>query len=196
MLIEDWWLTPQGAFKLVSAEHAQFAIAAMLRMEPGERVPRYWLVRGVEAETLAKSESRGADPAAITFLQNKNNDPRLFVIKEYGWIRIAKNAVNLWAFNQAALELLRSPDYWAQQYGYTEHEMMDMYEFATNDQFAAPVKAILNRASVASAIKDRAMGRTCDFVVPEAIKPEYSTAKYSELERQNLYRRTGDNPEE
>lgn len=197
-LIEDWWLTPDGAFKMSTSEHAQFAIATMLKMQVGERVPKYWLFKGVELPALKLAISRGADPEAVEFLNNKHSDARLFALKNYGWVRVAKNAFNFWAFDDRTADIIRrATDYWESQYSMSQHhEMIDVYEFKTNDQFAVNVSKLLagGRPHV---LKQLSMGHVEDVVIQEPLPvPEYAAAKFTELERDRLYRRTGDNPGE
>ncbi len=193
MLIDDWWLTPTGAFEMNSSEHASFAIAFMLDMPKDSRVPNHWTIRGIPQEQLVSALERGVDPKIVEFLADKKNDSRLFVMREFGWIRVARNAWNLWHFDKETADVARdNVGYWKAQYKMTPHEMLDVYEFKTNCEYTISAQKLLDGGNPQILKKLATGGLTCETT--DEIQPQYSTAKYSELERRALYKKSGDNP--
>lgn len=194
MLVDNYWITDLGSFNMTTSEHAQFAIAVMLNMDIAtERVPMRWTNAGVPPEALDKALERGADPRAVQFLSAKRNDARLWVLRELGWVRTIKSRFNLWRFDKPTADLIRNAkDYWLGQYKATEHDMMDVEEFETSENYSISVKRFLEGGDP-KILKRLACGHGGDCV-EEALEPEYSTAKYGELERRKLYARVGDNP--
>ncbi len=194
-LVDKFWITPQGSFEMGHIEHMDFAIAVMLAMPSTAIVPRWWAIRGIPPTEIEAALDRGADQAAVRFLENKRNDARMWAMREYGWIRTAKNAWNLWDFDKATADMVRnSTDYWkfqASRGHMTEYEMLDIYEFKTGDQFSINARKLLAGGNP-KVLKNLAMGVADEIV--EKVEPVYSTAKFSELERRTLAGRTGDNP--
>ncbi len=196
MLIGDWWICPEGAFEMNSSEHAAFAIAYILGMPKDKRVPNYWTIRGIPSEEIDAALKRGADPEAVEFIANKRNDARLWAMREYGWIRTAKNAWNLWYFDDETADIVRDNEgYWefqAKTGKMSEYEMIDIYEFKDGCEYAISVQKLLDGGKPQVLKKLATGGIAC--AGPEAVAPHYSTSKYGELERQKLYGRTGANP--
>lgn len=177
-----------------SQEHSTFAIHVMLKLPPDRRVPNYWFYKGVPKEELDAALARGADPAAIEFLSDKNKDPRLYALRELGWIRTAKSKFNCWQFNQAAADLIRdSKDYWTAQDKLEDGDVIDVEEFAPGGQkFTISVKAL--RGGGRPEVLRGLSGLTEADLVEASIPPNYSTLKYTQMQRDKLYHRTGDNP--
>ena len=193
MLTEDWWLTPMGSFDMGHSEHSQFAGHLMLMLPDNQVFQRQWINRGVPEQELETALERGADPKAIEFLRKKY-DTRLWAIREWGWVRTQKNRFNLWVFDKQTADLIRSAkDYWrSQERTMSDHEMMDVEEFGPGrDKYSISVKALLNGGNP-SILKNLACGRI-DSDCGEKVSPAYSTAKYSEMERDRLYARSGGN---
>lgn len=192
MLKQDYWLTPAGAFDMKASEHAQAAAHSMLNMPADRRVPMHWMIKGIPEEELVAALERGADPKAVEFLSNSRGDPRLFALREYGWIRVAKNAFNLWKFDEETVKLIRNAkDYWAAQDNAGACEMMDVEEFSTGDRFTVSAARLLagGRPSVLRKLSGAEAVAGC----VEKVAPQYS-ARYGEIERDRLYRRAGGNP--
>ncbi len=192
MLTGKFWIVPEGLLELRGGEHNQIAAAVMMAMPEDRRVPLHWLVKGIPEAELEAALARGADESALHFLADKKNDPRLFAMKEYGWVRTMKDKFNLWYFDCETADMVRRSPYWKMQ-SLTGGEMIDVYEFETGDQYTIGVNALL-RGGDPQILKDLAMGRVGESEAHEAVCPSYSTAKYSELQRQRLSGRTGDNP--
>jgi len=193
VLTDTFWLTGIGAFQMTGSEHATFAIAAMLDLPKYRRVPNYWTIKGIPQNELIDGLARGADPKAVEFLSDKRNDARLWAMREYGWVRTAKSAWNLWYFDDYAAGMVRgNTGYWDFQKKMTEFDMIDIYEFKTHCEYSINVMKFLDGGRPQELKKLATGGLECRVV--EEAKPEYSTAKYSELERDRLYRRSGGNP--
>lgn len=197
MLSGTWWITPEGSWSMGASEHSTFAMHVMLGLPPTQRVPNYWFYKGVPKEELDNAIARGADKKAIEFLENKNNDPRLFVLRQLGWCRTARNKFNVWLFDQRTADMIRNADdYWHAQDKFENGEVIDIEEFApTGQTFTIRVKALLG-GGTPEAMRAIA-GVTEAQMVAASIPPTqvtYSTIKYGELARSALYHRTGDNP--
>lgn len=196
-LTEDFWLTDDGSFLMGGSEHSAFAVAYMLDMPKDSRVPQWWIIKGIPEIELQKALERGADPKAVEFLSTKKNDARLYAMREYGWVRTARNKWNLWDFDDETAEVVRdNSGYWkfqADQHRMTEYEMADIYEFKDGCQYSISIKKLLDGGKP-RILKKLAMGNIeCGVEEPVEV-PQYSTAKYSEVERDRLYGRTGANP--
>ncbi len=193
MLLNDFWITDDGVFELVSAEHWSFAAGSMLWMPRNSHVPNSWMNKGVPEVELEKALARGADHAAVEFLA-KGGDARLWVIREHGWIRTAKNKWNLWYFDKNTADLARSSTaYWRAQYAMDKkYEMLDVTELENGDRYSISVQKLLDGGKP-QVLKNLAMGRTY-IDEDESPEPAYSTAKYTEVERKRLRSITGDNP--
>ena len=186
-----FWITPEADIDISGHEHFDYAIAFMLLMDR-QYAPRHWNSRGVPKEELAAAIARGASSDAVDFLDQKK-DSRLWVMRELGWIRTAKAAWNLWEFDDETADMARNAkDYWKSQYYLTDSDMIDVSEFKTGDHFRINAKRF-RAGGDPRILKDLAMGRLVEEV-KEEITPQYSTAKFGELERQKLYGRTGANP--
>ncbi len=193
MLTDTFWLTKFGSFQMTGTEHAAFAIGAMLDLPKDRRVPNYWTINGIPENELAEALWRGADPKAVEFLSDRRNDARLWAMREFGWVRTAKSAWNLWNFDDETAEMVRwNTGYWEFQKKMTEFDMLDIYEFKTHCEYSISVQKFLDGGQPHE-LKKLATGEL-ECRVIEEVKPEYSTAKYSELERDRLYKRSGDNP--
>jgi hypothetical protein len=193
MLTGKYWIVPgMSAINLSNDEHDQVAMAIMLAL-PRPTAPRHWLIKGVPHEELDAALARNADLKAIRYLENKNHDPRLYAIREYGWVRTYKNKFNLWRFDDATAEMVRQSDYWAMQPQLNDHDMIDVEEFDGTDRFEISVKRLLDGGRP-SVLKNLAMSRITPEEAVEKVSPHYSAAKYSELERDRLYARSGANP--
>lgn len=186
-----WWITPAGDMDVSHSEHVDYAIAAMLLMDR-PKAPHMWNVKGVPKEELAAALMRGVDAAAIDFLEQKK-DARLWVIREFGWIRTAKSAWNLWEFNEKTAEIARSSkEYWRAQYSLNDHDSIDVTELKDGCRYAINVKKFLDGGNP-KILKRLALGGV-ECEAERTATPQYSTEKYTEIERRRLTGRTGDNP--
>lgn len=192
MLTGKYWITPEGSINLDAQEHAQLALHYMLNIPADRLVPMWWTMRGVPPEELAKALDNGASKDAVDFLSDKKADARYYVVKKFGWVRTQKSAFNLYRFDAKIAKMIRdAKEYWAGQKNFTEFDMIDIYEFETNEQYT--IKAIrLLDGGKPEVLKRLAMGVADDVI--ETASPVYSAAKFSELERDRLYARSGANP--
>jgi len=192
-LTSKWWLTSSGEFDLAGQEHVDFAIAAMLNMDR-TYAPHTWNSKGIPDDELAAALARGAAPEAVEFLSKRGNDARLFVLKNLGWIRTAKNVFNLWEANAQADNIIHSSKgFWRSQYSMNQYDMIDVLEFKSGDKYQVNAKALKDGGSL-QVLKQLAMGRTGAEDIEKTAVPQYSTLKYGEIERGRLAGRTGDNP--
>ena len=192
MLTSKTWITPAGVVELKGAsEHEQLAAAVMLRY-PEPIVPNRWIINGVPEAELDAARARDADPKAVTWLYDKK-DARLYALREYGWVRTFKAKWNCWRFDCETAAMVNKSGYWDTQYSLDKYDMIDVEEFDGHDRYSINAMKIIDGADP-TVLKNLARGRLAASDKEEAICPSYSTAKYSELEREKLYGRTGANP--
>ncbi len=190
-LIGKWWITEFGDIDVAGTEHVNVAIASMLLMDR-KQAPHAWAVRGIPSEEFAFALERGADPEAIEFLR-AGKDARLWMVRELGWIRTARNAWNVWEFGDHVGKIARgAKEYWRSQYAMNSFDLIDVNELKTGDRFSVSAKALRDGGNP-RILKNLATGRI-DSEERESSPVLYSTVKYpSELARKRLYSRTGDN---
>ncbi len=193
MLTGKYFITPAGAVDVSGREHSWLSTAVMLNMKDRMFAPYRWSIDGVPKEELRDALTRGADPAAIRFLETKKNDSRLYAVREYGWVRTFKNKFNLWYFDCATADMVRESDYWDFQRQLEPDDKIDVEEIKTGDHYSISVQKLLDGGDP-EVLKDLAMSRIKDDAPVTKICPTYSTAKYGEMARDRLYGRTGANP--
>lgn len=191
-LIGKWFLTEEEDFDVAHSEHVDLAIAAML-LYPKKFAPHLWNVNGVPKEELEAALERGADPEAIEFL-SKGKDARLWAVREFGWIRTTKNAWDVWVFDDSAAEIAqKAKAYWRSQYSMNQWDMIDVHELKDGCRYQINAKKLLDGGRP-KVLKRLAMGNIECGDDEHTEVPQYSTAKFSELERRALYKKSGDNP--
>ena len=158
---EDWWIRTDGSVKQMGGgEHAQEALRFMLNLPEDYLVNLRDMFSGADAwtpEELAEAKRRGVPKKVFASLK-KHEDPRLFMLREHGWIRVAKNKINDWKFDDETLSRLQTSAYWDAQPQVTEYDTFDIEELSTHDVFPLSAKKLLNRSAEAGALKRMAMG--------------------------------------
>ncbi len=186
-----WFLTPSGSIDVTGSEHVDAAIAVLLLLDR-KYAPHTWNGSEIPKAELKTALDRGADPEAVEFLA-KGGDARLWVIREFNWIRTAKNVWNMWVFDEDTANIARvAKDYWMAQYSLSEWDMLDITELKDGCRYSISVKKFIEGGSPKT-LKKLAMGNV-ECGIEESPTPVYSTAKFSELERDRLYGRVGANP--
>lgn len=193
MLTGKYFITEAGAVDVSGREHEWLSTAVMLQLPDRMFAPYRWSIDGVPEEELQAALDRGADPAAVRYLENKKHDSRLYAVREYGWVRTFKNKFNLRYFDCETADMVRRSDYWKFQHQVEQGDRIDVEEVKTGDRYSISVAKLLAGGDP-EILKNLAHGRV-DSGSPEmAICPSYSTAKYGEVERKRLLKLTGDNP--
>lgn len=192
-LTSKWWITPGGAFEVNGREHEWLSTAVMLQLPDRMFAPYRWSIDGVPEEELELALERGADPAAVRYLENKKHDSRLYAVREYGWVRTFKNKFNLWYFDCETADMVRKSDYWDFQRQLEPDDVIDVEEVKTGDSYSISVQKLLDGGDP-EVLKDLAMSRVHSGSPEVKYCPSYSTAKFSEIERRRLMGKTGDNP--
>ncbi len=169
-----------------------FAIGAMLGKPPEAYVPLHWSISGVPRTALDLALEGGADYKAIEALEN-GVDPRLYAMKNYGWVRVSKNRFNMWSFDKNTADLIKNAEgYWFAQGNIDRHETIDTFEFKDRAHFTVTVGQLM-RGGDPQVLKGLATVKSDVDQKGEALSPQYSS-RLPERERRRLYARTGDNP--
>ena len=144
MLNGKWWLRPDGASLDVSAtEHALIARRVMLGLTFDEPVFTHAdMFNALTSEQLKKYINRGVPRTALEFL-SRPNDPRIYAIQQWGWIRVRRDRFYLGTLNDKSLQTIRqSGVYWQAQGTLHEHDMIDVVELAASCEFALNVSRV------------------------------------------------------
>jgi hypothetical protein len=149
MIHQDFWVTPGGIVENSSSEHARTAKAVMLGLAADGPVADPFGKQAVTAAEVRAAKQRGADPAAVRFLQ-QGGDPRLWAMQQWGWIRTAKNNINVWELNEQALDLLYQ---WAKELKLDPHETFELNELSTNSLFPVTAKQLRTRGMTAERLR-------------------------------------------
>ena len=160
----SFWLTPTGVVSSAGVEHGYLAKLAMLGLERGSPeahkyvpMPRWHHpLTDHAADELLK---RGAAPGAISFLA-QDKDPRLYAIREWGWVRVRDDHIDVWTFDQPTLDMIRnSIGFWEAVQGYlVPGARFVVSEESTGNLFTVEAKRLLSRATDPEALKAHAMG--------------------------------------
>lgn len=156
MLTGKWWLRPDGAALNVSdTEHALVARRVMLGLKPdANRFSQRVMFAALTPEE--QTEFRKAGKSILSFLREEN-DPRVFAIRQWRWVRVRKDRFYLWKFDVATLRIIRaSRDYWSQQVSLASGDCIDVIELSTGDEFSLPVRCLRAATAKASSLKNSA----------------------------------------
>ena len=146
MLHSDYWIRNDGAVKeMGTSEHAEEALRALLKLPEDFRIPRNRLFTGISEKEAASALKRGISKNVVAYLTRDTMDPRTWMIQKEGWIRVARSAFNLWAFDQKTLEQIRTSAYWDTQIKADPNDMIRIDELSTGEQFDVPVRALRYR---------------------------------------------------
>jgi GNAT superfamily N-acetyltransferase len=205
MLFEDFWIRPDGSVKgpLAQSEHAEEALRVLLRLPADFKIPRTQLFTGITQKTEDSARARGVPENVLAYLSRDQIDPRTWMIQKEGWIRVSKNKINVWIFNDATLDLIRRSDYWKHQTKASPYDMIEIDELSGNDKFEVPVRALRSRGSNAASLKEIGLRRG-EFPHGEEIEesPEEPQRHFTRPggytdkagDGKWLYQRIGENP--
>lgn len=153
----DWWLYPDNSCQeMAGSEHAEIALKAMLKLPAETRLDRRKLFLGLAAFTLPQLDeaiAKGVQQDVFDFLSLPDADPRVYAIKYWGWIRIAKQALNCWDWTASA-EIFRRSSYWSQQPAVIPPDMFDIAELSTNKRFSLTVEKIMGGDNLGEAVTE------------------------------------------
>ena len=186
MMHGDFWIYPDGSCQeMGDGEHAEVALRVMLKMPEGMVISRRQLYSmAFTKEQIQDALNRGVDPAVIKFIE-ESGDPRYYALKFWGWIRIAKQTMNVWEW-EPAVELLRRCSYWSQQPDIIPQDMFDVEEFIGRRKFSITVEKIMGGIDLGVGSVEPEVGRV---FVPPSRGMHTDTAG----DAQWRYRRIGDN---
>jgi hypothetical protein len=148
MLIGKWWLRPtKAALDVSTTEHALVARRVMLRMDPD--AARFTQIEMFDALTPAESAEFKAQDVPVDALDflSRRNDPRVYAIREWGWVRVRRDRFYLWKFDRRALRTIRSSSgYWSAQPNMDPNDATDVIELSSADEFSIPLSTLRNPA--------------------------------------------------
>lgn len=155
MLNGKWWLRPDASSLDVSAtEHALIARRVMLGLAVDEAMFTHAdMFDPLTSEQIKEFTDRNVPRSAIGFLSH-TNDPRVYAIQEWGWIRVRRDRYYLWTLDDAALRTIRaSSDYWQAQGNLEEHDMIDVIELNSSNESSLRVGLIRDSRLDAAALR-------------------------------------------
>lgn len=200
MLYEDWWINADGAVKQMrQSEHAEEALRYLLKLPEDFRIPRTRLFTGISMKEEDAARKKGVAENVLAYLTRDTIDPRTWMVQKEGWIRVSKNKMNLWAFDDKTLDLIRNSAYWENQPQASPLDMIEIDELSSNQPFEVPVRALRNPNATAAAIKEIAYRHgTFDLPAQELPKPYMRPGGFTDKSGDGrwLYQRIGENPEE
>jgi len=152
-----WWLTPKGEIDLTGSDHDYIALLQMLNLERGDPEAHAFRRRKKQQITSEQAEAalrRGADRKAVEFLM-AGFDPRLWAVREWGWIRVHDGNVELWRFDENTLDLWqKSRRFW----GRSTFDTFTIGETSTGDLFRLDGRRLQNVSAEPGALKHYATG--------------------------------------
>lgn len=157
MLTGKYWITPGGVIDVSDSEHALYARKIMLGLAPEDFTYNVrTMFTPLSARERKKFRSRGVGGDALDFLGQPGNDPRMFAIREWGWVRTRASAFYLWVLDDAALRLVRGArDFWAGQTQAGARDAIDVLELSTGTEFELAVGQVRKAGLGATALRRR-----------------------------------------
>ena len=153
MLRGKFWITPEGVFDVSTTEHKIFARKKMLCLDPqasdypDARVAFSFIPCDHEIASLLVKP--GVKREAVAWLR-AGQDERLYAMKYWGWVRVARSLMNAWKLDEKTLALLRSAhDYWRLEEPIEPAEVFDFLETFSWKEGAIPLKYFTSRESQA-----------------------------------------------
>ena len=124
MLRGKFWITPEGVFDVSATEHKIFARKKMLCLDPSQtdypeaRVAFQWIPCDHEIASLLVKP--GVERKAVAWLR-AGQDERLYAMKYWNWVRVARDVFNAWRLDKKTLAMIRACDeYWFHNQGVFE----------------------------------------------------------------------------
>ncbi len=134
MLTGKFWITPEGLIDVTMTEHALVARRVMLGLAPDE--PRFTvrnMFKALSPEEQAEFRARGVPEDALSFLEKEPNEPRIFMIRERGWIRVRASGFYIWTMDAATLQrILGAQDFWRAQTKFDPYEALNFHVLSTH----------------------------------------------------------------
>lgn len=144
MIQGKYWITPHGLVDVTTSEHALYAKNNMLKLARtrGEIRLDRTLFSALTSRQIAVHRRRGIPAKVLHFLSVKN-DPRIFAIREYGWIRVRQSGIYVWRLNAAVLRRVRQcTQFWEGQRQLRKSDVVTVWEIASHDCFNITVREL------------------------------------------------------
>ena len=163
MLIGKWWLRPgKAAIEVSATEHALVARRVMLGLEPdAARFTQRDMLSALTEAEIAEFRKIGVEQQALEFLCVPN-DPRIFAIREWCWIRVRRDRFYLWKLDAASLRVIReSHSFWSAQPKSDPRDAADIVELSSGDEFSLSIRRLLDGRSKPASLRTAAMRSLC-----------------------------------
>ena len=142
MIHQDFWLSPTlGILEQSDRDHASTALRVMLNVQEDEPVPAPHSA-GVSRAAKAAAK-RGVSPEIVSFLV-KNGDPRLFMMRDAGWVRTFGNRIQVWKLVSRVLALMKR---WVNTMDFDPHETFDLEELSSNQMLTVNARQLKGGAT-------------------------------------------------
>lgn len=149
-----FWLLPNNdIIDCSTSEHAFYARARMLGLDIDEahkKIPIDTIFSPLNKHDADFYRECGAKDDALEFLINTTNrervDPRVYAIREYGWIRAVANKFYAWEWDAVAIARLMAADaFWKYQDNATDDSWIELHGVKSGDKHEGNVRDIRNR---------------------------------------------------
>jgi len=161
MLHGKYWLTAEGVADVIVSEHALYARRRMLSLTegaPGRGMADTF--RTLRKFEVMQFRRRGVPAGVLRFLSQEDPDPRVYAIREYGWIRVRDCRFYLWRLDEHTLQIIRAAkEYWKAQSNLHPHDVVDVIELNTGTEFVVSVRTLRGKSTRAATLKKRTMAK-------------------------------------
>jgi len=152
-----YWITPEGVESVAGTEHGNDVKMRMLGLKGRDRAKYAKLgnhFNALSPEEVEIHRERGVPEEHLAFLTaSRTIDPRLWGLREWGWVRVHDSVFNVWEFTQRELDMIQGPNmdkYWYQQrFNLDPHTSVTLHEEGSGDMYSVPVDA-LRRGTIES----------------------------------------------
>jgi hypothetical protein len=151
MITGKYWITPKAVVDVTVSEHALFAKKVMLGLHPDD--PAYnvtTMFKPLSAVEMRRYRKRGVGPRILNFLSTPGNDPRVYVIRHWQWIRTRQSSFYLWALDRSNLRAFRNAAaFWDAQRYVNAGDVADVIELSTDSTCVVPIDRLRRRSRAA-----------------------------------------------
>lgn len=157
MLTGKFWIMPDGVVDVSTSEHALFAKKIMLGLAPEDYTYNVTtMFTPLSAAERRKFKGRGVCRRVLEFLSLHDNDPRMFAIREWKWIRTRQQSFHLWTFDAETISLIRNAStYWQVQRQVEPGDTIDVEQYGQASCFPVGLAKLLDQRCTAGSLSPR-----------------------------------------
>jgi hypothetical protein len=153
-----YWITPEGLVDVTLGEHAVYARRVMLKLRPDESLSPKEMLTPLTAAQRGKYAARGVPKDVLEFLSRPNGDgmvePRIYAIREYGWVRTRKEGLWVWRQDERTLWLIRdAKEFWARQSHLKGRDGVDVVQLSDRGKYYLTLRELRDPKLTARALK-------------------------------------------